>query len=146
MLSKDTAYRLDHAVTDEKVSDEIAARLISQTPADPSEAQAVLDILDSSEKMTMDIAERLYVGLAGDADGRAGKELAKKINGMVKVLKAQANNDAIALASALGAMGSEHMSKDTFECLVHALTDRAAAEEFKAAYDSMVDAVQAITL
>jgi hypothetical protein len=309
MLSKDTLFRLEHAVTDSKVGDEIAARLISATPGSPSAAQAVLNILDPSSKMNAQIAERLFVGLAGDANGRAGKELAKKINGMVAVLKAQADgnevpatfaafsgkvtgmatnvtigavvagpagnvtllNDYVAavaaqfsgqvagmttdvvlnadvpgaagnitlvatpgfnitdlmaawnlanptntvsyqggnasqeptadivfvngadstgstvsalisawniafpantltlsagngaqvpqanivlsggvsttdanLVPAKAAMGSDHMSSDTFECLVHALADRPAAVEFKAAYDAMVDAVQAI--
>lgn len=91
MLSKDTAFRLDHAVTDDKVGDEIAARLISATPANQAQAIAVLAILDASDKMQASIAERLYTGLAGDNDGAAGKEMAKKINGMVAVLQAKAN-------------------------------------------------------
>ncbi len=237
MLSNDTANRLDHAVTDDKVGDEIAARLISETPADASEAQEVLDILDTSAKMNAAIAERLYTGLAGDAEGRAGREIARKINGMVAVLQAQADGDevegspavaatfvgAIAgvtgdvdleadtagedgnsivltgdgikdldtlvsdwntanpantvslnsangadipdaaeemqlaggadevldsdanLAPALAAMGDEPMSDDTYECLKHALGDKRAADEFRAAYDAMVEAVQAIS-
>lgn len=227
MLSKDTEFRLDHAVTDDKVGDEISARLISTTPASPAAAQAVLDILDTSPKMVASIAERLFVGLAGDDNGAAGRELAKKINGMVDVLKAKADGLEVAatfaqfsgqvagmttdvtidadvagvggnitlvadsikdidtlisdwntanpantvtlsagngaqvptanivlsggvdqhdanLAPAKAAMGSEPMSDKTFECLVHALTDRAAAEEFRAAYNAMIVAVQAI--
>jgi hypothetical protein len=41
-------------------------------------------------------------------------------------------------------MGDEPMSDDTYECLKHALGDKAAADEFRAAYDAMVEAVQAI--
>lgn len=96
MLSNDTAYRLDHAVTDDKVGDEIAARLISTTPANPAAAQAVLDILDTSDKMNAQIAERLFTALAGDANGRAGREIAKKINGMVAVLRAKADGNEVA--------------------------------------------------
>jgi len=226
MLSQDAAYRLDHAVTDDKVGDEIAARLISSTPANPAAAQAILDILDSSDKMNASIAERLYNGLAGDAEGRAGRELSKKINGMVAVLQAKADgNEVLHFASFIGqvagmttsvtinanvagaagnatlvadsiqsvtvlisdwnianpanqltlsagngaqvptanivlsggaaasdsnlapakaAMGSEPMSADSFECLVHALGSRPAAEEMKAAYNAMIVAVQAI--
>lgn len=283
MLSNDTAFRLDHAVTSEKVGDEIAARLINTTPANASEAQDILDVLDLSAKMEADIAERLFVGLAGDANGRAGRELAQKINGMVDVLKAQANGDDVAAVAASAtlnltndivltsvaagaarntntftlqvlaaaanptdtvlvdftgtaaaivctvtpndgtnntatpvdlttaelvelintaavvgknitltdgsglrndqtatgggaqnladggegdgvvgtfsggansydtdiaitqaAMGSDHMSDNTFECLVHALASRPAAEEFKSAYNTMIDVVQAI--
>ncbi len=100
MLSKDTSFRLEHAVTDSKVGDEIAARLISVTPASAGAAQAVLNILDTSAKMNASIAERLYDGLAGDAEGRAGKEMAKKINGMVAVLKAKANGSEVAAVAA----------------------------------------------
>lgn len=227
MLSQDTSYRLDHAVTDDKVGDEIAARLISATPADSAAAQAVLDILDISAKMQKSIDERLFTALAGDANGRAGKELAKKINGMVAVLQAKADGSEIAaeaaqfqgqvagmttdvtidadvagaagnitltadsitdidglivvwnlanpanevtlsagdgsqiptanivlsggsnasdgnLAPAKAAMGSDLMSNDTYDCLKHALGDKAAADEFKAAYNAMIAAVQAI--
>lgn len=237
MLSQDTAYRLDHAVTDDKVGDEIAARLISETPADASEAQDILDILDTSKKMNDSIAERLFTALAGDANGRAGREIVQKINGMVAVLQAQADGDEVAgspavaatfvgpiagvtgdvdleadtagaagnnilltgdgvkdldtlvsdwntanpantvtlnsangadipdaaeemqlsggedavadsdanLAPAKAAMGDEPMSDDTYECLKHALGDKRAADEFRAAYDAMVEAVQAIS-
>lgn len=227
MLSQDTAHRLDHAVTDDKVGDEIAARLIDTTPVNAGAAQAILDILDLSPKMEASIAERLFTGLAGDADGRAGKEIARKVNGMVAVLKAQANGNEVAatfaqfsgqvagmttnvtidadvagaagnitliadsiadvdaliatwnganpanavtlsagdgsqvptanivlaggtnasdadLAPAKAAMGSEIMSSDTYNCLLHALTDEKAALEFRAAYNTMVAAVQAI--
>lgn len=100
MLSKDAAYRLDHMVTDDKVGDEIAARLISTTPADAGEAQAILDILDTSDKMQKAIAERLFTGLAGDNNGAAGKEIAKKINGMVAVIQAKADGNEIAAVAA----------------------------------------------
>lgn len=100
MLSNSTSFRLEHAVTDPKVGDEIAARLISATPGSAGAAQAVLAILDSSAKMNASIAERLYDGLAGDAQGRAGRELAKKINGMIAVLKAKADGLEIPAAAA----------------------------------------------
>lgn len=100
MLSNDTANRLDHAVTDTKVGDEIAARLISSTPANAGAAQAILDILDTSNKMNASIAERLFTALAGDNNGAAGKELAKKINGMVPVLRAKADGNEIPAVAA----------------------------------------------
>lgn len=104
MLSQDTAFRLDHAVTDDKVGDEIAARLIDTTPANAAAAQAILDILDLSDKMEAQIAERLFVGLAGDANGRAGRELAQKINGMVSVLQAKANGNEIPAVAATASL------------------------------------------
>lgn len=97
MLSKDLVFRLTHAVTDEKIADEIAARLeVSATPANPSEAQDVLDLLDESRSRAVE--ERLIIGLAGD--GSQGLELAKKINLMVEVLKAKADGDEISAVAA----------------------------------------------
>ena len=142
MLKKDTESRLDHAMTDDKVGDQISARLISVTPANAGAAAAVLKLLDRSAKMKASIAERLIIGMAGDAAGKAGKEMAKKINGMVDVLAAQAA--AASLVAPKAAMGSDPMSKATFECLVHSLASRSAATEFKAAYNAMIVAVQAI--
>lgn len=229
MLTKDTLFRLEHAVTDEKIADEIAARLISETPATPAEAQDILDLLD--QKKSKSIEERLVVALAGDRQGAAGKELAKKLNAMIDVLKAKANGDEIAaiaasfegqvagmttdvtivaddagidgnsvtlsfdglddidavlaawnlanpantatlasgdgsqipdnlaemqlaggaeasdadLAPAKAKMGAEPMSEQTRFALEHALTSKDAADEFKAAFDAMVAAVQAIS-
>lgn len=226
MLSKDTEFRLDHAVADDKIGDEIAARVeVSSTPATANDAQAILDLLDDSRNA--EVAERLVVALAGD--GSQGRELAKKINGMVAVLKAKANGDEIAavaasftgqvagmttdvtidadvagaagnitltadsvtdidgliaahnagataaeqvtlaagdgsqvptaditlsggadaqdtdIAGAKAAMGSEAMSEDVRYHLEHALGSKAAADEFKASYDAMVAAIQAIS-
>ncbi len=88
-LSTSTEFRLDHAVTDDQIGDEIAARVeVSSTPGDEAAAQAILDLLDSSKNAS--IAERLFTALAGDGNGASGKELAKKINGMVAVLEAKA--------------------------------------------------------
>ena len=143
MLSKDTSHRLEHAVTDIKVGDEIAARLISVTPADPAAATAVLKILDAGDKMKTSISERLFTGLAGDANGKAGKEMAKKINGMVAVLQAKAAS--ASLTASKTAMGTDLMSSSTFECLIHALASKSAATELRAAYNAMIAAVQAIS-
>lgn len=98
-LSNDTEFRLDHAVTDEKIGEEIAARVeVSSTPADDTAAQAILDILDPAKNA--DIAERLFVALAGDGNGAAGRELAQKINGMIAVLQAKADGTEIAAVAA----------------------------------------------
>jgi hypothetical protein len=146
MLSKDANYRLDHAVTDDKVGDEIAARLISATPADDAAAQAILNILDTSDKMNKSIAERLYTGLAGDHDGAAGKEISQKLIAMVAVLKAAAAADDAAVVAAQAAMGSESMSASTYDCLKHAMGDEVTATEIRTAYDAMIVAVQAIVV
>jgi hypothetical protein len=48
------------------------------------------------------------------------------------------------LAPAKAAMGSDKMSDSTFEILVIAMASRKAAEDFKSAFNAMIDAVQAI--
>jgi hypothetical protein len=94
MLTKDTEFRLAHAVTDADVADEIAARLdVSVAPATEQDAQAILALLDQSRSKS--IEERLIIALAGDDRGAAGRELAKKINGMIAVLKAKADGDEV---------------------------------------------------
>lgn len=79
MLTKDTKYRLVHAVTSQEVADEIEKRLAAD-PADQNEAAALLADLSKEN-----LQERLVVALAGD--GSQGRELAKKLNGAVEVLK-----------------------------------------------------------
>ena len=141
MLSKDTEFRLDHAVTDERTGDEIAARVeVNSSPATTAAADAVLALLDKD--LSASVAERLTVGLAGD--GRQGRELAKKINGMIAVLEARSANVPADIVAAKAAMGDEEMSEDARFHLEHALGSKAAADEFKASYDAMVAAIQAI--
>ena len=75
MLSENTAYILEVALANEKIADEVAARLISTAPADAAAAQAILDILDLgyNEK----IEEYLTIALTNRA---AGKEISQKIS------------------------------------------------------------------
>lgn len=141
MLTKDTELRLDHAVTDDKIGDEIAARVeVSSSPATTAAADAVLALLDASKDA--DLTERLFVGLAGD--GRQGKEISDKLKLMIPVLEARSANVPADIIAAKAAMGSESMSEDTRFHLEHALGSKAAADEFKASYDAMVAAIQAI--
>lgn len=140
MLSKDTEFRLDHAVTDEKTSDEIAARVeVSTSPTTTAEADAILALLDKSKDA--DITERMFVGLAGD--GRPGNEISKKLKAMFGVLEARSANVPADIVAAKAAMGAEPMSEDTRYHLEHALGSKVAADEFKATYDTMVAAIQA---
>lgn len=99
MLTKNAESRLDHAIAEDQLGDEVAARLVvDSTPADAAAATAILQLLDS--KKNSEIAEWLTVGLAGDGDGESGKEISKKLNGMVSVLQAKANGTEIAAVAA----------------------------------------------
>ena len=142
MLSEDTKFRLKHAVANKAIAEEIEARLISSTPANALAAQILLKTLNSTQDMALQIERHLFQGLAGDANGAAGLELAKKINGMIAVVNAKATS--VSPSSFKAAMGSEPMSDEAFKCLRHAMANEAAAAEFKAAYNAMIVAVQAI--
>lgn len=142
MLALDTEFRLDHAVTDDKIGDEIAARVeVSSSPATTAQADAVLALLDKSFDAA--IEERLFVALAGD--GSQGNEISKKLKLMIPVLEARSANVPADIITAKAAMGSEPMSEDARFHLEHALGSKAAADEFKASYDAMVAAIQAIS-
>lgn len=95
MLSQNTAYVLEVAISNAKLADEIAARLIASAPVDAAAAQAVLDILDKN--LNKQIEEYLIVSLAHRP---SGKEIAKKVNGLIAVLEAQANGDDVAAVAA----------------------------------------------
>jgi hypothetical protein len=155
MLSKDTEFRLDLAMTDDKVGGEIAARVeVTSAPVDAAAAQAILDILDRDKEAS--IEERLFVGLAGDGNGSSGKELSKKIVKMADVLEKFIALDSLppldpgipaaqaALDKAKTDMGAEEMSESARYSLEHSLTSKDAADEFKTSYDAMVAAIQSL--
>jgi len=94
-LSKDTKFRLVHALGDQKAADELEKRLISAAPADAAAAAAILATMDRSEKSAEDRKRRLASAGAGDGSWKSqpGDELEAKISGIEAVLAAQANGD-----------------------------------------------------
>lgn len=139
MLSRDTEFRLEHAVTDRGLDDEIAARVeISSSPTNTAEADAILALLDKSQNEA--ISERMRVALAGD--GSQGDEISQKLNAIFAVLEARSANVPADIVAAKAAMGSEPMSEDTRFHLEHALGSKAAADEFKTSFDAMIEAIQ----
>lgn len=141
MIKVETQFRLEHALTSSQAADEMTLRLmVGTTPTTPAQAAEILALLDPTKDALL--SERLFVGLAGDGNGAAGREMAQKMTGMIAVLQARAADAPVAGAKAK--MGDEPMSDKTFEALVHALTDRAAAEDLRESYDAMVSAIQGI--
>lgn len=139
MLSRDTEFRLEHAVTDRGLDDEIAARVeISSSPTNTAEADAILALLDKSQNEA--ISERMRVALAGD--GSQGDEISQKLNAIFAVLEARSANVPADIVAAKATMGSEPMSEDARFHLEHALGSKAAADEFKASFDAMIEAIQ----
>jgi len=104
MISDNTLFRLEHAVTDKALAQEISARLGTGAPADASEAQEALDLL--SEAKNASLLERMVTALAGDGRGAAGRELAGKLNGMIDVLKAQADGDEVPAEAATATLAT----------------------------------------
>ena len=84
----------------------------------------------------------LQTATGGDAtalaDGGEGDGIAGTFSG------GAATSDAD-IAATQAIMGSTPMSDNTYNILVYGLTSQAAAAEFKAAYNAMITAVQAIT-
>lgn len=76
-------------------------------------------------------------GATNLADGGQGDGLVATFSG------GTASSDAD-IAAAQSAMGSEPMSDEIYEALVGALTSRDAADDFRAAYDAMIVAAQAV--
>lgn len=87
MLSKDTKFRLVHAVASQAVADEIEKALnVTTTPATPAEAASLA--FRMKKALNKEVQERLFSALAGDAAGASGKELSRKIVGTKNVLSA----------------------------------------------------------
>lgn len=87
MLSPNTKLRLVHAVTSQAVADQIEKILaVNTTPADVAAANALAFRLKSV--MNDEVQQRLFNALAGDGNGKAGKELSRKVNGAKNVLSA----------------------------------------------------------
>lgn len=83
-LSKDTLFRLEHALTDTALAKEVAKRLISDAPATEQAAKDLLATFDL--KKDKDIYERFFTALAGN--GSQGLEIAHKLVKMAEVIEA----------------------------------------------------------
>jgi len=107
-LSKDTKFRLVHALGSQKAADEFEKRLISAAPSDASAAQAVLATMDLSEKTTKDLKARLMTALGGDGawGSQPGDEINQKAEGIVAVLAGQANGSEVSAADATATLAT----------------------------------------
>ena len=116
------------------------------TPVNLTTAQLVT-LINSGAVGTVTLTDAssrriLQTATGGDATVLAD---AGEGDGIAATFAAGANAFDNDTAPAKVAMGSEAMSDAAYECLKHAVTDIAAANEIKAAYNAMVAAVQAIT-
>lgn len=73
MLSKKTEIFLDMVVNDDKIGDEVSARLIDTVPTNKFQADAILRILDVDSNMDKELFDRLSHGFPGD--GKLGLKI-----------------------------------------------------------------------
>lgn len=142
MISKHEEFVLGVALANEKMASEIVARVIDAVPADAAAAQAILDIIKTSEKEKKQIKEYLVIALTSE---KHGGELATKLELIVECLEYQAANS-ITNNTALNAAQAKIMplSKETKERLVICMADRDIAENVAAKIDAAGDAASAI--
>jgi len=135
MLSRFTETRIEHALVDHRLSEELIARLeVSKAPQTAEQAKAILSILEPSKNKAL---ENQLVYLVGP-DGH--KDVVKKVNGMVEVLEAKANGED--LTAAKERMGSNKLDKATKNYVSHTLASQKAAEQFKNHYNNMINIIQ----
>lgn len=89
MLTQDTKFRLVHAVTDQKIADEIEKRITIPAAYTQQGFQDKLATLDRS--LDAAIRERLVGALAGDDRGAAGRQIADQIDAIVTLAEALAD-------------------------------------------------------
>jgi hypothetical protein len=142
MISKHEEFVLGVALANEKIASEIVARVIDAVPADAAAAQAILDIIKTSEKEKKQIKEYLIIALTSK---KYGEELATKLELIVECLEYQAANST-ANNTALNAAQAKilPLSKETKEHLTICVANKVIAESVAAKIDAAGDVAAAI--
>jgi len=142
MITENEEYVLGIALANENVASEIVARVIDATPADSAAAQAILDVIDSSDKEEDQIQEYLTVALA---NRRVAAEIKEQLDLVRECLGYQAADD-VANNAALNAAQAQvaALSDEAREYLVVALANRAIAESIADKIDASGEAAKAI--
>lgn len=142
MITKNEEYVLGVALSNENIASEIVARVIDATPADAAAAQAILDVIDSSEKEEKQIEEYLIVALT---NRKYAKEIKTQLDLVKECLEWQAA-DLAANNAALNAAQAQiaELSKEAREYMVVALANRSIAESIADKIDASGAAAAAI--
>lgn len=142
MISKHEEFVLGVALASEKMASEVVARVIDAVPADAAAAQAILDIIKTSEKEEKQIKEYLVIALTSK---KHGEELATKLELIVECLEYQAANST-ANNAALNAAQSKilPLSKEVKERLIICMANKVIAESIAAKIDAAGAAAAAI--
>lgn len=142
MISKNEEYVLGIALSNERIASELVARVIDATPADDVEAQAILDVIDDSEKESREIEEYLIVATA---NRNVGKEIAGQLALIVECLEYQAADD-VGNNAALNAAQDQlsDLSDQAREYLIVALANREIANSIADQIDVATQSAAAI--
>lgn len=126
MINENEEYVLGIALANERIASEIVARVIDATPADAAAAQAILDVIDSSEKEEDQIEEYLIAALA---NRKHAKEIKAQLDLVVECLEYQAADNA-ANNAALNAAQAQiaELSNNAREYLIVSLANKSIAE------------------
>jgi hypothetical protein len=134
MISKNEEYVLGIALASERMASEIVARVIDTTPADAAAAQAILDVIDSSEQEEKQIEEYLIVALASR---KYGKEIKAQLDAVVECLRYQAASDSVNLAIAQAKV--KPLSEEAKKYLIIACANRKIANSISEQIDLVVE-------
>jgi hypothetical protein len=126
MIDQNEEYVLGVALSNERIASEIVARVIDATPADAAAAQAILDVIEPSEKESKEIEEYLVVALT---NRKHGKTIAEQLDLIVECLEYQAADD-VANNAALAAAQAKlkPLKQDVKEYLVIACANKTVGE------------------
>lgn len=141
MIDKNEEYVLATALASESIASEVVARVIDATPASAPAAQALLDVIDSSEKEEKEIREYLIVATAKRS---SGNEIADQLELVVECLEAQAlgipGNAALNAAQAKLA----NLSDEAKEILVITIANRTISDSIASKIDIATQSAAAI--
>jgi len=142
MLTKDEEYVLAVALSNERIASEVTSRIIDATPANAAAAQAILDVIESSEKEEKEIREYLIISTTSRS---TGNELADQLELIVECLEYQAADNTANNAALNAAQASlADLSDEAREYLVVALANRSIASSIADKIDTATQSAAAI--
>ncbi len=141
-LSQDTIFKLGVMLDNEVLRDEIVSRLTCF--GEPIRTMEQANAIGETTFAQFDdkITQVFKTKMANYDHGECGLEIAKGLNGCLKVLEQAKAGQTPNIQELMG----EKMDKVAFEALILALASNQAAKEFRKAYDKMFDSLVNINL
>lgn len=141
MLSKDTRIKIQAMMQNIEAANEVINRLsvMQNTPFSSSDAENMLNQLNSSDEMNRQIRRILQSKMANYDHGECGIIIADTLVNIVEVLDAAKNDK-----ETVNLLYSEPLDKICFEALALALAGNEVARNFEKVYDTAVASMKAI--